>query len=118
MNTRFAGENKFSEKFANGGVRCYWWESMKKKTHEKLNISLPKELHDWVVKKQAEENKKSRLSKASISAIIADAVQQIKTREHNEFLMMQDSPASKHETAPTARSTVHITYTPKIKRKQ
>jgi hypothetical protein len=118
MNTRFAGENLFFRKFARWCFRCYWWEYMKEKTHQKLNISLPKELHAWVVKKQSEENKKSRLSKASISAIIADAVQQIKTREHNEFLMMQETPASKHETAPTARSTVPITYTPKIKRKQ
>jgi len=90
---------------------------MKEKTHQKLNISLPKELHAWVVKKQGEENKKSRLSKASISAIIADAIQQTKTREDNEFLMMQDSHSSKPETARTAQSTVPTTYISKIKRK-
>jgi len=90
---------------------------MKEKTHTKLNISLPKELHAWVVKKQGEENKKSRLSKASISAIIADAVQQTKTREDNEKLLMQDTP-NKDETARTAHSTVPITYSGKIKRRQ
>ena len=90
---------------------------MKEKTHTKLNISLPKELHAWVVKKQGEENKKSRLSKASISAIIADAVQQTKTREDNEKLLMQDT-LNKVETARTAHSTVPITYSGKIKRRQ
>ena len=117
MNTSAAGENLFSRKFAHRCFRCYWWEYMKEKTHQKLNISLPKELHAWVVKKQDEENKKSRLSKASISAIIADAIQQTKTREDNEFLMMQDSPSSKPETARTAQSTVPTTYISKIKRK-
>ncbi len=90
---------------------------MKEKTHQKLNISLPKELHAWVVKKQSEENKKSRLSKASISAIIADAVQQTKTREDNEFLLMQDSPSIKEEIVQTARSSSHITYPKKTRGK-
>jgi hypothetical protein len=90
---------------------------MKEKTHQKLNISLPKELHAWVVKKQREENKKSRLSKASISAIIADAVQQTKTREDNEFLMMQDQPTSKEETAVTARHSSPTIYTKKTRGK-
>jgi hypothetical protein len=90
---------------------------MKEKTHQKLNISLPKELHAWVVKKQGEENKKSRLSKASISAIIADAVQQTKTREDNEFLMMQDANASKEETAAAARHSFPTIYTKKTRGK-
>lgn len=90
---------------------------MKEKTHKKLNISLPKELHSWVVKKQGEENKKSRLSKASISAIIADAVQQTKTREDNEFLMMQDANASKEEIAVTARHSSPTIYTKKTRGK-
>ncbi len=117
MNTRFAGENLFFRKFAHWCFRCYWWEYMKEKTHQKLNISLPKELHAWVVKKQSEENKKSRLSKASISAIIADAVQQTKTREDNEFLLMQDSPSIKEEIVQTARSSSHITYPKKTRGK-
>lgn len=52
---------------------------MKEKTHKKLNISLPKELHDWVLKKQAEENKKSALSKTAISTIIAHAVERMRS---------------------------------------
>ena len=117
MNTSAAGENLFSRKFARWCFRCYWWEYMKEKTHQKLNISLPKELHAWVVKKQREENKKSRLSKASISAIIADAVQQTKNREDNEFLMMQDQPTSKEETAVTARHSSPTIYTKKTRGK-
>jgi hypothetical protein len=54
---------------------------MKEKTHKKLNISLPNDLHAWVIKRQAEENKKSRLSKTAISTIIADAVEQAKAKE-------------------------------------
>ena len=91
---------------------------MKEKTHTKLNISLPKELHAWVLKKQAEENKKSRLSKAAISTIIADAVQQTKIREDNEKILMQDTPASKDKIAPPARSFSPTSYTDKIKRRQ
>jgi len=57
---------------------------MKEKTHKKLNISLPNDLHAWVIKRQAEENKKSRLSKTAISTIIADAVEQAKAKEEEQ----------------------------------
>jgi phage/plasmid-associated DNA primase len=67
---------------------------MKEKTHKKLNISLPKELHAWVLKRQAEENRKSRLSKTAISTIIAYAVEQAKIRDDNDKLLMQEHHAS------------------------
>lgn len=64
---------------------------MKEKTHKKLNISLPKELHDWVLKKQAEENKKSPLAKTAISSIIADAIQKYISREEKGKSVPQNS---------------------------
>jgi hypothetical protein len=90
---------------------------MKEKTHKKLNISLPNYLHTWVVKRQAEENKKSRLSKTAISTIIADAVEQAKIREENEKILMQDQPASKEETAVTVRHSSPTIYTKKTRGK-
>ena len=90
---------------------------MKEKTHTKLNISLPTEIYAWVVKKQAEENKKSRLSKTYISNIISDAIEQTKMREENEALLMQEDQIRKQEIAPTARSSSHITYPKKTRGK-
>jgi hypothetical protein len=90
---------------------------MKEKTHTKLNISLPADLHAWVLKKQAEEKRKSKLSKTYISNIIADAVEQTKIREENERLLLQENVISKEGTAPTARSTSLTTYNVKTRRK-
>jgi hypothetical protein len=83
---------------------------MKEKTHKKLNISLPNDLHAWVVKRQAEENKKSRLSKTAISTIIADAVEQAKIREEEQGKVHSpDSVGAKvvraSESSVSSRST-------------
>jgi hypothetical protein len=82
---------------------------MKEKTHKKLNISLPNDLHAWVVKRQAEENKKSRLSKTAISTIIADAVEQAKAKEEQGKVPSPDSAGAKvvraSESSASSRST-------------
>jgi hypothetical protein len=82
---------------------------MKEKTHKKLNISLPNDLHAWVVKRQAEENKKSRLSKTAISTIIADAVEQAKAKEEQGKVPSPDSAGAKvvraSESSVSSRST-------------
>jgi hypothetical protein len=83
---------------------------MKEKTHKKLNISLPNDLHAWVVKRQAEENKKSRLSKTAISTIIADAVEQAKAKEEEQGKVPSpDSAGAKvvraSESSVSSRST-------------
>jgi len=110
MNTRFAGENKFLEKFARRCARCYWWEYMKEKTHKKLNISLPNDLHAWVLKKQDEENKKSRFSKTPISNIIAYAIEQAKMIEEQQGKVVSPGNAGAKtpivsESSASSRST-------------
>jgi hypothetical protein len=97
-----------------GGMRGATGRNLKEKTHKKLNISLPKELHAWVLKRQAEENKKSRLSKTAISTIIAYAVEQAKIRDDNDKLLMEEHLSSKEEIAPTTRHsspTIHAKKT-------
>jgi len=47
---------------------------MKTQKHCKLNISLPAELHAWIVKRQKEEQAKTRFGTVPLSKIIADCV--------------------------------------------
>ena len=63
---------------------------MKTKTHKKLNITLPLDVYDWAVKKQKEEQKKTRLGKVHFSNIIADAVAEMKQREDAERLLLNE----------------------------
>ena len=76
-----AGEIFFLEKIDYWCFRYYWWERMKTKTHKKLNITLPLDVYEWAVKKQKEEQKKTRLGKVHFSNIIADAVAEMKARD-------------------------------------
>jgi len=50
---------------------------MKVKTHAKLNISLPLELHAWCVQKQKQEQRRSPLAQVGLSRIIAKAVREM-----------------------------------------
>ncbi len=54
---------------------------MKTKTHAKLNISLPLELHAWCVQKQREEQRRNPLSEVRLSRIIAKAVREMMEEE-------------------------------------
>ena len=54
---------------------------MKTKTHTKINISIPTELHQWVVEKKYKEQKKSKYAQVGISNIIAEAIQAAKDKE-------------------------------------
>lgn len=88
--------------------------NLKEKTHKKLNISLPKELHAWVLKRQAEENRKSRLSKTAISTIIAYAVEQAKSGMITTSYSCKNTTLAKEEIAPTTRHsspTIHAKKT-------
>ena len=89
---------------------------MKEKTHQKLNISLPNDLHAWVVKRQAEENKKSRLSKTAISTIIADAVEQAKAKEEEQGKVQSGAGAVISPVSETL-SSGHSILTRKSSRK-
>lgn len=90
MNTTPAGEKKFSAGFDFWWFRCYWWERVKVKTHKKLNITLPLELHSWVVQRQREEQKKTRIAVVPLSKIIADCVEKTMQREKASAIMLND----------------------------
>lgn len=76
-----ASEKIFLEKFDSWCFRCYWWERMKKKTHKKLNVSIPIELHDFLVQKQKAEQAKSPLATIPLSKIVATAIEELKQDE-------------------------------------
>jgi hypothetical protein len=84
MGIDFAGKNKFLEKFDSWCFRCYWWESMKTKTHQKLNVSIPIELHDFLIQKQKVEQSKNPLATIPLSKIVATAIEELKQDEEGK----------------------------------
>jgi hypothetical protein len=79
-----AGENKFLEKFDSWCFRCYWWERLKTKTHRKLNVSIPIELHDFLIEKQKVEQSKNPLATIPLSKIVATAIEELKQDEEGK----------------------------------
>lgn len=96
MNTRFAGENKFLEKFDYWYFRCYWWESMKTKTHQKLNVSIPIELHDFLIQKQKVEQAKNPLATIPLSKIVATAIEEFRQDEEGKAAIPERAIAPIH----------------------
>jgi hypothetical protein len=92
MNTKFAGENIFLEKFDCWCSRCYWWESMKIKTHTKLNVSIPIELHDFLIQKQKIEQAKNPLATIPLSKIVATAIEELKQDEEGKAAPSAKAP--------------------------
>lgn len=79
-----AGKNKFLQKFDSWCFRCYWWEEMKTKTHTKLNVSIPIELHDFLIQKQKTEQAKNPLATIPLSKIVATAIEELKQEEQGK----------------------------------
>jgi hypothetical protein len=77
---------------------------MKEKTHKKLNISLPADLHAFCLQKKKEEQEKNPLATVPISKIIALAVREMKEEEDRRKILMNDKP---NATAPNARPSSH-----------
>jgi len=63
---------------------------VKVKTHKKLNITLPIELHAWVVQRQREEQKKTRIAVVPLSKIIADCVEKTMQRERASAILLNE----------------------------
>ena len=79
--------------------------TMKEKTHKKLNISLPADLHAFCVKKKNEEQAKNPLATVAISKIIASAVREMKEEEDRRRIMMNDQPNAPAHNARTSSPT-------------
>ena len=82
---------------------------MKEKTHKKLNISLPADLHAFCVQKKKEEQARNPLATVPISKIIASAVREMKEEEDRRKILMNDNP---NTPAPDARR-FFPTFSPK-----
>ena len=78
---------------------------MKKKTHIKLNISLPRELHTWLVRRQKDEQKKTRIAVVPLSRIIAECVDKMMVEERNASLILNEE---KTEPLPHTGATARI----------
>jgi hypothetical protein len=94
---------------------------MKTKTHAKLNISLPIELHGWCVQKQKEEQRRSPLAQVRLSRIIAKAVRDMmeeeikRTRSLNENKGKTESqPQSGGNVTNPRKTSVGGSKTPNI----
>jgi hypothetical protein len=66
----------------------------KDKKFVRITITLPPELAAWVKQKQAELEARDRRLTTSVSAIISEAVAEMRQREHAERLLMNENPTT------------------------
>lgn len=69
---------------------------MKKKTHKKLNVSIPIELHDFLIEKQKVEQSKSPLATIPLSKIVATAIQELMQDEEGKAASPEPAIATIH----------------------
>lgn len=91
-----AGKNIFLEEFDSWYFRCYWWEGMKTKTHKKLNVSIPIDLHDFLIQKQKVEQSKNPLATIPLSKIVATAIQELMQDEEGKAASPEPAIAPIH----------------------
>lgn len=109
MSIESAGENIFLEKFDSWCFRCYWWERMKTKTHKKLNVSIPIDLHDFLIQKQKVEQSKNPLATIPLSKIVATAIEELKQDEEGKAASQkttQKKPSKASKVSPAVGATM------------
>ena len=74
---------------------------MKTKTHKKLNVSIPIELHDFLIQKQKVEQAKNPLATIPLSKIVATAIEELKQEEQG------NAASPERATAPIHRPEDH-----------
>ena len=57
---------------------------MKTKTHRKLNVSIPIELHDFLIQKQKIEQAKNPFATIPLSKIVANAIEEFRQDEEGK----------------------------------
>jgi hypothetical protein len=67
---------------------------MKTKTHEKLNISIPIDLHEFLLKKQKSEQQINPLATIPLSRIVATAIREYKENEEGKAQAESETSAS------------------------
>ena len=65
---------------------------MKIKTHTKLNVSIPIELHDFLIQKQKIEQAKNPLATIPLSKIVATAIEELKQDEEGKAAPSAKAP--------------------------
>ena len=75
---------------------------MKTKTHEKLNISIPIDLHEFLLKKQKSEQQINPLATIPLSRIVATAIREYK--ENEEGKAQADAGVVTHPVSETSAS--------------
>ena len=69
---------------------------MKTKTHKKLNVSIPIDLHDFLIQKQKVEQSKNPLATIPLSKIVATAIQELMQDEEGKAASPEPAIAPKH----------------------
>ncbi|MEI8293062.1 MAG: hypothetical protein WCG66_03925 [bacterium] len=77
-----------------------------KEKFPRITITLPPDLLCWVKEKEASLNAKDRRMKTSVSAIIADAVDEMKKREELSQAMPDMPRYRLNEDPPTPQDTL------------
>jgi hypothetical protein len=67
---------------------------VKTKTHAKLNISLPLELHAWCVQKMKSEQRKNRMGEVKLSHVIAHAIKEVMEEEIRKNRIFNEQPGN------------------------
>ena len=75
---------------------------MKTKTHKKLNVSIPIELHDFLIEKQKVEQSKNPLATIPLSKIVATAIEEL--RQDEEGKAASPEPAGAKMLLPSESS--------------
>jgi hypothetical protein len=73
--------------------------------YKRITITLPPDLAKWVKEKESSLNKKDRRLRTSVSAIIADAVEEMRMREERGLAAI--SPWIMNQTTENADSQPH-----------
>jgi hypothetical protein len=102
MNTAFAGQFFLKKNYPTSGISATG-RAMKEKTHTKLNISIPTDLHSWVVEKKKTESKKLRYGKVGISNIVADCIERAKLAEERDRILLNEG----NDPAPDPANVVN-----------
>ena len=84
---------------------------MKTKTHTKLNVSIPIELHDFLIQKQKAEQAKNPLATIPLSKIVATAIEELKQDEEGKAASPEPAiaPIYKPEDHSAGGSSTRLT---------
>ena len=75
---------------------------MKTKTHKKLNVSIPIDLHEFLIQKQKVEQSKNPLATIPLSKIVATAIEELKQDEEGKAASQKSAQKNPDKTSKDA----------------